>query len=269
MRKIIFNLFFMALSSLLILGCNAEGFKGFYGSAENSKNNSGGVKVTNSQNETVKLSGKTYRKTDYLGNIKLFGEVENIGDGVGVFIKAQCTFYNLDSSEIDSDSTYIIGSVVTLNTGSNTNTALSPNETGFFEISTDIATGNVDKFDCHYTYDTNTITIPYEKLEISGEVIIKQSSYSDKVEFNGSVINSGTKELSFGQVYFVIKNISGEIIGISSSYIDGETVYLLPIGSTTDTALSAGKKGVFSVSTSVRFNEFSSYILRTDWSSSK
>jgi hypothetical protein len=201
---------------------------------------------------------------DYSGDLKLLGEVQNNGDATVSFVEVTCNFYDTTSKLIGTDYTYLVGSVVGLSSGIYTNTALRPSEKGAFEVWTSIKNSTVATYDCSATYETYDTTEPEAQLAIVGNVKA-QSDYFDDLELLGQVKNIGTKGLIFGEVYFIVRNSAGKILDIDFNYINGETVPLPDIGSTTDTALRVNSQGTFDVSTLVPFSSYGSYEAKYDW----
>ena len=237
------------------------------GSTEETSSNDDSLTDSGSTNTTlpqIELVGSINQSTDYSGDLILLGEVKNTGS-TATFAKAKCNLFDSSSNLLETETTYIVGSVVILKgSQSNTNTALKQDEIGVFKAWTSTPASNVSSFDCSYTFDTYEIEEAQATLEIKGNVN-QQSDYSEELELLGSVTNSGTTGLIFGQVIFAIKNSAGNLLDIESTYIDGETVQLTS-GSTTDTALNPGSAGTFDARTDVEFSSFNSFDSYFDWS---
>ena len=83
------------------------------------------------------LNGPINQTTDYSGDIKILGEVKNVGNVSVNFVKIRFDFYGFNDNLIDTDFTYIDGSCMTLAlTDSETDTVLKPNEVGAFKLYT-------------------------------------------------------------------------------------------------------------------------------------
>lgn len=213
----------------------------------------------------IELVGSIYAVEDTLGDLRLFGKVENKGNATATFVEAKFNFYDSASNLIGTDNSFINGTVVRLlSINTNTNTALKPSERGFFQIWTSLKKIAVAKYTYDFTYSTSQIADPAAKLEIIGTVNPQRDSF-DYLDLLGQVKNVGTKGLIFGEVIFMIKDASGSIIDVDSSYITGETVQISSINTTTDTALSINGQGTFDVSTLVPFANYGSYESKYDW----
>ncbi len=212
---------------------------------------------------TIEPFGSLLARENILGNIEIFGEVQNTGNAVATSLKAKCEFYNTQSILIGQANSYIEGSVVNMfSENSHTNYALKPSEKGVFVISPDIKRNTVASYKCSFTYEMPQTTDPVAKLEVIGPINFRPDIFNE-AEFLGQVKNTGTKGLTFGRVIFVTRDSNGLILGIDSNYIDGETV-TLNIGNT-DTALNVNVQGTFWVRTTVLFNNVASYEIKYDW----
>ena len=196
----------------------------------------------------------------------MLGEVKNIGNGPAAFVKITFTFYDDNSGIIDTDYTYIHGSCMTLASSDiETATVLLSGEIGAFELYTFINSSLVTSNSHIISLDTYGVEYPDAKLAIEGNIFPREDYFGD-LELSGNVKNIGTTGLIFGETIFIIKNNAGLVIDISSGFIDGESIYVSSIGSSTDTGLNIDSTGTFSVSTMANFNKYSSYYYKTDWS---
>ena len=218
---------------------------------------------SNQQLPKLRTLGTISQAIDFSGDLILMGEVVNTGS-TAIFVKARCNLFDLNGDLLETKTTYVIGSVVVLKPIQiNTNTALRQGEVGVFKAWTDTPAASVKSFECTYTFDVGDVEEPQANLQIEGDVNKQEDVFGD-LELLGSVTNTGTKDLTFGQVIFAIKDNTSKILDIDSTYIDGETV-LLRIGVTTDTALSAGNTGTFDVTTNVAFSSADSFDPYFDW----
>ncbi len=211
----------------------------------------------------LELSGSLYETVDFSGDLKIFGEVKNNGNATVPFIQAKFVFFDSSSNMIGQESSFIEGTVLRLSAlNINTNTGLKPSEKGVFQIWTSLKRAAVSMYTYSFTYTNAETADPAAKLEIVGTVNAQRDIFSD-LEYLGQVKNTGTKGLTFGEVFFVTRDGTGAILDIDSSFINGETI-TISIG-TTDTALNIGSQGTFKVSTTVPFSSYASYEAKFDW----
>lgn len=212
----------------------------------------------------LKFAGPIYEAEDRFGNLSLFGELSNAGNVTASFVKLNCSFFDSSSNLIGADLTYLIGTVIHFKASNiTTNTGLKPNDIGAYALLTTFKKTTVARYSCEITHNTFEAVDPQAKLELVGDVKA-QKNLSNNLELSGQVTNAGTLGLTFGQVYYVLRDASGSIIDIGFSYIKGETVRLLS-GTTTDTGLRVNKFGTFSINTSIPFINYGSYELKYDW----
>lgn len=247
------------LSAIIIAGCGGSSNSEIIGSPISNQN----PPLVTGQPK-LEFAGPIYKTEDSFGNLKLLGEITNSGNTTASFAELKCAFYDSSSNLIGEDSSYVVGTVVRLvQSDMLTNTALKPSDKGAYEVWTNLKSSGVARYSCTPTFSIYATADPAAKLEITGK-ISAQSDYFNHLELLGEVKNTGTKGLTFGQVYFIVKNKSGSIVDIDFSYITGETV-TVSSGITTDTALSINGTGTFSVSTSVPLSSYSSYEPKYDW----
>ncbi len=218
----------------------------------------------------IELEGSIYQTTDSLGRPHLFGVLKNTGNGSAVFVKARCSFFSADSALVEESFSYVIATNVVLTTiDATTNTALKPDETGVFEVAPFIESDEFSTYECKYTYDNaNNTRDPDAKMELVGTVNVQQSYFGD-IEYLGQVKNTGEKGLVFGQLYFVTRDTANSIVDVSFTYVNGDTVTLASIDTTTDTALNIGSTGTFSTSTRVPFSTYGQHLVMMAWSDSE
>ena len=213
----------------------------------------------------IVLKGSINRTTNYFGDIKLLGELQNIGNKTASYVKIKFNFYDTNSMLIGTDSTYVYGSCLTLSSSDyETDTCLKQNEIGAFEVYTSIDNDTVSKYTYTFSFqDRNTKTPDANMIVLSS--ITEQEDYSHDLQLLGIVKNTGKQGLVFGEIKFAIKNSSGKIIDTDSTYIDGDNVLLSSINSYTETALRPGSTGTFDTNSDAAFDEYSSYYYKTSW----
>ena len=217
----------------------------------------------------VILYGSINFTENSLGYINLFGELTNIGNKTANFVKISFTFYDAISNVIATDFTYVHGSCRTLTlTDQETGTCLTPSEVGAFGQYTTVDYNSLSSYTYSIAFESYDSVRPDANLVVYGN-ITPQSNIFNWLELLGSVKNTGTTGLIFGQIYFAIKNHSGQIIATPFTYIDGQNVLISSINSYTDTALRPGSIGTFDVSTTVDFVNSASYYYKTSWDDSR
>ncbi len=218
----------------------------------------------------IELDGSIYQTTDSSGRPHLYGVLKNTGDSSVVFVKARCSFFSADSALVKESLSYVNGTNVVLTTiDATTNTALKPDETGVFEVAPYIESDEFATYECKYTYDlANNTRDPDAKMELVGTVNVQQSYFGD-IEYLGQVKNTGEKGLVFGKVYFVTRDTANSIVDISFSYVNGDTVTLASIETTTDTALNIGSIGTFLTSARVPFSTYGQHLVMMAWDDSE
>jgi hypothetical protein len=202
---------------------------------------------------------------DFSGDLVILGEVKNTG-ATATFIQARCNLFDFDGNLLETETTYISGSVVKLvGTGSNTNTALVRDAVGVYKAWSSTPSTSVDNVSCTFPYDTHATTTPLANLELSRSITRQMDSLGD-LRLTGFVKNSGSTGLTFGQTIFAIKNTAGKLLDVESTFIDGDIVTIISSNITTDTALNIGAEGTFDARTDVTFNSTHTLTTYFDWS---
>lgn len=197
------------------------------------------------------LKGSIISTSDAFGNVRFFGELQNSGGSNASFIKITFTLKNPSSVVIGTDMSYIIGTVLKTSTGT-TNTCLKPGEYGAFEVITSIPYSSVFSYDTNINWETYSTTTPSAFLEIYGAINDTFDFFGNK-KYLGEIKNNSVHDVTFAQIYFIMKNSYGNIVDIASSYVTG-------------TDIAAGQIKSFEVLTSTHSSEVSSYYNRFDWS---
>ncbi len=201
-------------------------------------------------------------QADYSGDFMLMGEVKNTGSTTAIFIEITVKMYDAGSTLLDTDSTYINGgSVVKLSTGSYTN-ALRSNETGFFKVYTSTPYSSVDHYTYSFSYSTGFSSYAQASLSFKGTPTTSNSLGDLKIV--GEIQNNSSTHLTyFTEVYFSIRNSSGKVLDVNSTYVDG-TSYDTGVV-TTDTAIEPGASASFLTYTDAAYNQYSSYKSAFEW----
>ena len=182
----------------------------------------------------------------------------------------RCDFFDANSALVEDSFTFVKGSNLVLTSiDATTNTALKPGDVGVFEVFTSIDSSAYATFDCNYSFDlANDTREPDAKLELLGPINV-QGDFFDDVEYLGRVENTGTKGLVFGQIYVVTRDTTDSIVDVGTTFVNGDTVTLASINSTTDTALDIGSSGTFSVRTSVPLATYGQHSVFLGWDDSE
>jgi len=201
----------------------------------------------------VIIKGNINKVEDYFGNADFYGEIINNSGGNVSFVEITITMKNASGSVIDTDSTFINGTVLILNSsGIDTGSCLRPGEYGAFWVNTSTDFSDVASYEYDLDWNTHAASNPSASLEVIG-TINETTDFSGNRKFLGEIRNNSSTNARFVIIYFICKNSAGKVINISSSYITG-------------TDLSAGETNSFDVSTSISPEEIGSYYYLFDWS---
>lgn len=193
------------------------------------------------------------RTQDASGDILILGEAVTTSPSPLAFVKVTCTFKNAAGAILGTDLTYIVGRVVKITSiDTNTNTALSAGDTGYFNVLTSGNNATVSSYSCEPTFNVSPSSAPSARLEVHGAQTVT-SDFRGNNMYVGSAKNTGIKPLIFGQVYAATFSKTGALLDLSFDYISGQTG-VTSVG-TTDTALDVERTGTFSVNTSASFAE--------------
>jgi len=210
---------------------------------------------------TLEAVGSLVTVTDSANFTHVLGELKNSGNAAATFVEQKCNFYDASQSLLATDSSYIVGANVKLDqSGLFDDSALNPGDVGYFDVTT---TETPASYQCTPTYQVFAVSAPVAKLELAGTPSVKDDGFGS-AEILGTVVNSGTSDLTFGHVTAVIRSTNGNLADIASSYINGDTV-TLSNNITTDTALHVGGSGTFDILTSVPYADFGSYEAKFSW----
>lgn len=255
------------LMGMMMVGCEGEDVFTRPGNGTGVRPG-GGTAVPAPNTPKIQFLSGPVRGVDTLGNVRYRGSLTNLGSAAANFVEVSCTSRDAAQAVLGVDRSFIVGRVVKLSsTEVNTNTGLDTGDEGFFEVVTRHSAAEVASFDCAIDFETFAATPPAARLENVGEPGVR-SDFTGHVNIFGSVRNTGTQGLTFGEVFSITRNRAGEIIDISSSFIDGETVTLVSLGTTTDTALRPNATGLYEILTLAQFSEFASVSYLFDWSDS-
>ncbi|OGC09648.1 hypothetical protein A3J90_02580 [candidate division WOR-1 bacterium RIFOXYC2_FULL_37_10] len=200
----------------------------------------------------IALKGSINKRQDSFGWADFYGEVENMGSQNASFVEITITMKDSAGNVIDTDSSYVVGTVLTIS-GSETNTCLKANDTGAFHVSTTKNYSDIASYTYDIDWETYDTATPKASLDINGTVNATYNDYLGYKEYLGEIKNNGSTNTTFNEIYFVSKDNLGKVIDISSSYVTG-------------TDINAGDTKSFDVTTSVSSTDVSSYYYKFDWS---
>lgn len=198
------------------------------------------------------------RTQDAVGDTRILGEAVTTSSTPLTFVKVTCTFKDSAGTTLGTDMTYVRSRVVKLvNTGDNTNSALSAGDTGYFSLLTSRSDATISSYSCVPSFSQTATTTPSARLEIQGEPTVT-SDFRGDVMYIGSAKNTGSKPLMFGKVFAVTLSKTGTMLDMTFGYVTAQTP--------TDTRLDVEQIGTFNISQSVPFSERGTTVYLYDWS---
>lgn len=216
----------------------------------------------------VVLYGSSFNRTvDHDDNVKLLGELINIGSVDACFCKITFTFKNSTGYAVGTDYNYVFASTKTIVlSDSEIDSILKPNEISGFVLYTDFPSSNVSSYSYIIGWDEYETSQPDAQV-ILNSAITESIGIFDKLQLSGNLKNVGDQIAVFTYITFILKDAYNKIIDLSSyNFIDGSTIYLPSIDDTTDTALYPGETSFFDTWTIlVTPSEVSSYYHKTAW----
>lgn len=216
-------------------------------------------------NSIILIDSSVYKTKDSGGNINILGEVQNAGSRDLSFVKITYTFKDASDLLIDTDYTYIYGSTKKLtSSGIDTDTILVPNESGAFELFTDVPYDQVASMYYSISYETYE-TSPMGATIVKYGEITKQQDSSGKLKVLGEIQNTGTATIGiFAKFRTIPKNVEGQVLDMDTGCVNGDTVELTS-GISTDTALKPGSIGSFDIYTDAPYEETSTLDYKINW----
>jgi hypothetical protein len=215
-----------------------------------------------SAGNVILLNSTEYVTQDYSGDIKILGKLQNVGNSDVSFVKITYTFRDASNALLDTEFTYVYGSSKRLSSVV-TDTVLSPDEIGSFELYTDVPYNLVSSM--YYTisfenYDTNPLIA---EIILYGELVEREDSFGE-LEVLGELKNVGSLLAYFVKFVSTAKNNVGQVIDVDYSYIDGVTVELNS-GVTTDTGLYPDQIASFKIYSSAEHAEVDNVTYKINW----
>jgi len=199
------------------------------------------------QKANVVVQGIINRLVDDQGHLVLLGELKNIGCRDATFCKI--TFTLLDSSLQpigDPVFAYVHGTNKTITQqGIEDNAILEPGACGGFYLPTNVPDESVSLYDYKISYQEDETSSPGADLVVDCPIEPGANETDGFLKLSGRIRNRGSKTALFSQITFILKDRNDMVIDVISADIQGSFVYLPDIDAYTDTAVLAGKKGVF------------------------
>ncbi|MBU0501639.1 MAG: hypothetical protein KJ811_00135, partial [Candidatus Margulisbacteria bacterium] len=116
---------------------------------------------------SVIIKGNINKVEDYFGNADFYGEIINNSGGNVSFVEITITMKNASGSVIDTDSTFINGTVLILNSsGIDTGSCLRPGEYGAFWVNTSTDFSDVASYEYDLDWNTHAASNPSASLEV-------------------------------------------------------------------------------------------------------
>lgn len=215
-----------------------------------------------SAGNVILLDSTVYVTQDFAGDIKILGELQNMGNSDVSFVKITYTFRDASGALLDTEYTYIYGSSKRLSSIV-TDTILFPSEVGSFLMYTSVPFNLVNSM--YYTisfdnYDTNSLIA---EIILFGELVQREDSFGD-LEILGELKNVGNLLGYFVKFVSTVKNNVGQVIDVGFSYINGATVELNS-GITTDTGMYPRQIASFKVYTLADYSNFDNVTYKINW----
>jgi len=217
--------------------------------------------VTSAGN-VILLDSTIYVTQDSSGDIKLLGELQNIGNADASFVKITYTFRDAYEALLDTEYTYAYGSSKRLSSVI-TDTILSPHEVGSFLMYTNVPYNLVDSMSYVISFENYDTTPLIAEIILHGS-LVKQEDIFGELEIVGELKSVGSLLAYFVQFVPTVKNSVGQVIDVGFTYINGVTVEL-GSGMTTDTGLYPRQIASFKKYTSAEYSEVDNVTYKINW----
>ena len=215
-----------------------------------------------STGNAILLDSTVYVTQDSSGDIKILGELQNVGDSDVSFVKITYTFKDAGDNLLDTEYTYIYGSSKRLSRIV-TDTILSPNEVGSFLMYTDVSYNLVNSMSYVISFENYDTTPLIAEINLYGSLIKREDTFGE-LEIIGELENVGSLLAYFVQFVPTVKNSVGQVIDVGFTYINGVTVEL-DSGITTDTGLYPGQTASFKVYTLADYSSVDNVTYKINW----
>ena len=211
-----------------------------------------------SDSDLILVGPNIWYRNAYGSTYYFMGEVRNTGASIPTFIKINIDFLSSSGAVLASDWTYVYGSNRTLtDIDQETDTCLSPGETGFFGMYTDVDINLVDSF--RYSIEASY----YSTAKPDANIIVSNGPYgSDSlgtVKLTGNLKNTGSDAATFVKVYAALKDSSGALLDVDFTYVDGSEI------GGTDAGLWPGHSGPFTMYTEAPTSYYRTVETKTGW----
>ena len=112
---------------------------------------------TNPMKSEIIIHGNIVKRPDYFGDLELLGELKNLRGAIGYFVKLVATIKTTNGKVIDVGYSYINGSMVELESGITTDTALSPAEIWSFKVITSALYSETETISYKINWDEGSV----------------------------------------------------------------------------------------------------------------
>ena len=215
-----------------------------------------------SAGNVILLDSTVYVTQDSSGNIKILGELQNVGNGDVSFVEITYTFRDASGTLLDIDYTYAYGSSKRLSSIV-TDTILSPNEVGSFLMFTNVPYNLVNSMSYVISFENYDTTPLIAEINLYGS-LVKQEDAFGEMEIIGELKNVGSLLAYFVHFVPTVKNSVGQVIDVGFTYINGVTVEL-DSSITTDTGLYPRQIASFKRYTSAEYSEVDNVTYKINW----
>ena len=214
--------------------------------------------------DVILLEPSVTRTENYLGNIKVLGEVKNVGESEVCFVKITYGFYDAAGELIGTDYTYVEGSSKRLVASQTiTSTVLSPDEIGAFELYTDIPNDQVSSANSSISFETYETSPPDAVIVLNGN-LARAERHDGRLTVSGELKNTGDTVAYWIQLVAVVKNAAGRVLDIDFDFADGDTV-VLDSGEERDAALMPGATGDVVLYTDAQYADVETIDYKINW----
>ena len=210
----------------------------------------------------ILLDATVYVTQDYSGDIKILGELQNVGNSDVSFVEITYTFKDASGTLLDIEYTYVYGSSKRLSSIV-TDTILSPNEVGSFQLYTNVPFNLVSSMSYVISFENYDTTPLIAEIILYGKLVEREDYFGD-LEILGELKNVGNLLAYFVKFVSTAKNNVGQVIDLDYSYINGVTVEL-DSGITTDTGLYPDQIASFKIYSSAGYSEVDNVTYKINW----
>jgi hypothetical protein len=208
------------------------------------------------------LESTEYVTQDFAGDIKILGELQNVGNSDVSFVKIIYTFRDASGALLDTAYAYVHGSSKKVKSVV-TDTILSTNEVGSFQLYTFIAFNLVSSMSYVISFENYDTMALLGEIKLYGELVEREDFFGD-LEILGELKNEGSILAYFLKFVSTAKNNVGQVIDVDFTNIDGVNVELNS-GITTDTGLYPRQIASFEIYSSAEYSKVDDVTYKINW----